>query len=291
MEELKACPVCEGNRFDDYLKCIDHTVSRETFTIQQCKTCGFLFTNPRPTANEIGRYYKAEAYISHTDSSKGLINKIYKRVRSITLAQKFNLIKPALTNNQLLDIGAGTGAFLNYCKSKGVEVFGIEPDEDARKIATTNYALNLQGESSLTEFKNGQFSVITLWHVLEHVSDLNNRIEELNRLLTDDGRIYVAVPNYKSDDASYYRAAWAAYDVPRHLYHFEQKTIKQLFAKHNLHLEKTCPMKFDAFYVSLLSETYKTGKSNLIYGFLRGLLSNLKAKSNSWSSQIYVFKK
>jgi len=291
MEVLTTCPVCDGTLFENYMNCVDYTVSRETFTIQKCKTCGFLFTNPRPAESEIGRYYKAEAYISHTDSSKGVINKLYKRVRSITLRIKYTLIKPALTNNRLLDIGAGTGAFLDHCKRKGVDVYGIEPDADARAIAQVNYGLNLQEEPSIAQFKSEQFSVITMWHVLEHVSELNQRVVELRRLLTDDGRIYIAVPNHKSNDAKYYGASWAAYDVPRHLYHFEQKTIQHLFEKHKLHLEKVIPMKFDAFYVSLLSEQYKTGKSNLFRGFLRGILSNLNAKTDTWSSQVYVFRK
>jgi 2-polyprenyl-3-methyl-5-hydroxy-6-metoxy-1,4-benzoquinol methylase len=291
MEVLTTCPVCDGTLFENYMNCVDYTVSRETFTIQKCKTCGFLFTNPRPAESEIGRYYKAEAYISHTDSSKGVINKLYKRVRSITLRLKYTLIKPALKNNRLLDIGAGTGAFLDHCKRKGVDVYGIEPDADARAIAQVNYGLNLQEEPSIAQFKSEQFSVITMWHVLEHVSELNQRVAELRRLLTDDGRIYIAVPNHKSSDAKYYGASWAAYDVPRHLYHFEQKTIQHLFEKHKLHLEKVIPMKFDAFYVSLLSEQYKTGKSNLFSGFLRGILSNLNAKTDTWSSQVYVFRK
>jgi len=291
MESIQNCPVCGAYQFEDYLQCIDYTVSRETFTIQSCQSCGFLFTNPRPAESEMGRYYKAEAYISHTDSSKGLINKIYKQVRSITLNQKFSLIKPFLTNNRLLDVGAGTGAFLDFCKTKGVDVSGVEPDEDARGVAKLNYDLKLDAESAMGTFQDEQFSVITLWHVLEHVANLNERIIELKRVLSRDGRIFIAVPNHTSHDARHYRKHWAAYDVPRHLYHFDEDTIRQLFRKHGLELEKTLPMKFDSTYVSLLSEKYKTGRTNFLSGVFHGVFSNLTAKPNTWSSQIYVFKK
>jgi len=291
MEELSNCPVCGHSHFAPFLTAKDHTVSHEQFKIVECKQCGFVFTNPRPLKENLGKYYKSTAYVSHSDTSEGLINKVYKQVRKITLNQKYNLVKPYLENNNLLDIGSGSGSFLNAVKEKGVNAFGVEPDIETRESSIKKYGINVKDESALSDFEADYFSVITMWHVLEHVPNLEERVLEIKRILSPTGRLFVAVPNYTSFDASYYKEHWAAYDVPRHLYHFSPVTIRKLFNKHNMVLERVIPMKFDSFYVSMLSEKYKNGKPNLLKGILNGIKSNFKADNDTFSSQIYVIKR
>ena len=291
MEELSNCPVCGHSHFAPFLTAKDHTVSHEQFKIVACKQCGFVFTNPRPSKENLGKYYKSSAYVSHSDTSEGLINKIYKQVRRITLNQKYHLVKPYLENNNLLDIGSGAGAFLNAVSEKGVNAFGVEPDKETRESSIKKYGINVKDESALANFEKDYFSVITMWHVLEHVPNLEERVLEIKRILSPTGRLFVAVPNYTSFDANYYKEHWAAYDVPRHLYHFSPVTIRKLFNKHNMVLEQVIPMKFDSFYVSMLSEQYKNGKPNLLKGILSGIKSNFKAENDSFSSQIYVIKR
>lgn len=291
MEILESCPLCKGEDFKDRFACVDYTVSKETFQVVECDSCGFVFTNPRPFEKDLGNYYKSDTYISHSDTSKGLVNKLYKAIRKITLNQKHSLVSPFIQAGSLLDIGCGTGAFLNYCKQQGVSVNGIEPDSDARNFGINNYRIDVFPENKLHEFTNNSFSVITMWHVLEHVANLNERVSEINRLLTDKGRVFIAVPNHLSYDAQYYKDNWAAYDVPRHLNHFDHRSIKSLFEQHGLLLERILPMKFDSFYVSILSEEIKTGSRNFIRGIIRGFISNMKASKTTWSSQIYVLKK
>ena len=292
MEEILNCPVCNHNQFSKHLNCKDHTVSGEQFAILICNSCGFLFTNPRPDKTRIGHYYKSEAYISHSDTSKGLLNALYKAVRRLTLASKYRLIKPYLIDEPtLLDIGAGTGYFLKYCKDKGVYVSGIEPDPDARAAAQRLHGIALKTEQSLKEFNAASFSVITLWHVLEHLHDLNDNISSIKRLLKDSGKLIVAVPNHTSYDAQYYKEYWAAYDVPRHLYHFNPESIGRLFEKHGFVLETTKPMKWDAYYVSMLSEKYKSGSTNYLNSFFRAFVSNARAHHSRFSSQIYILSK
>jgi predicted SAM-dependent methyltransferase len=128
-----------------------------------------------------------------------------------------------------------------------------------------------------------------MWHVLEHVYHLKRDIAELVRILKPDGSLIIAVPNMSSKDAKQYKEFWAAYDVPRHLYHFQKETIVNLMSQFNLSCKEILPMKFDSYYVSMLSEKYKNGK--LVSGVLNGLKSNLDAKSGGFSSQIYVFRK
>jgi 2-polyprenyl-3-methyl-5-hydroxy-6-metoxy-1,4-benzoquinol methylase len=293
MEQLNNCPVCDSKVFEDYLTVQDYTVSQKKFKIVNCKTCDFKFTNPRPDENEIGEYYKAESYISHTNTSKGLISKIYQEVRKFTLKGKLNLINRLSPNKgKLLDVGCGTGMFLNVARENGWRVNGIEPDAGARGIAETTNQIKIK-EEVLSSFQNETFEVITLWHVLEHVHKLNETVEWLKARLSKDGSVIIAVPNHESKDAEIYQAQWAAYDVPRHLYHFSQKTITALFANHGFELKETLPMKFDSFYVSMLSTKYQSGNIDYLKAFVDGLKSNLSAEKNNqnYSSLIYVFKK
>ena len=188
-----------------------------------------------------------------------------------------------------LDVGAGTGEFLKVCKNNSWKVFGTEPNNDARTIAVKK---GIVLERDISKFSNQKFEIITLWHVLEHVENLSEYISNLNTMLSDCGRLIIAVPNFNSDDAKYYKEFWAAFDVPRHLWHFSQQSIHRLFLKENMLVEKTIPMKFDSYYVSLLSEKYKNGKSNFMSALYRGFVSNWKARASSeYSSLIYVIKK
>ncbi|WP_044172490.1 class I SAM-dependent methyltransferase [Flectobacillus major] len=293
LEYIEECPVCKNTTTTHFITCKDHTVSHEAFNIVACTACGFKFTNPRPNATEIGKYYQSEAYISHSNTSKGIVAKIYHQVRKITLLDKVKLINSLYhTKGKLLDVGCGTGMFLNTAKEDGWQVNGIEPSDDARKLAEEITHTSIASEV-LTAFTNQKFNIITMWHVLEHVHLLNETIDWLFNKIENDGKVIIAVPNYQSYDASVYQESWAAYDVPRHLYHFSKDTIKQLFAAHGFELVKHLPMKFDSFYVSMLSSKYQTGKTNYIGAFLNGLKSNGvgEKNDNNYSSIIYIFEK
>ena len=270
-----------------FLTCKDYTVSGELYQVKLNKEFDMLVTTPVP--KNLGEYYKSEDYISHTDAKDSLFDKAYHFVKTITLKRKIKLINSfSQTSKTILDVGAGTGEFLKVCQDNSWEVFGTEPDLDARKIAK-NKGINLQ--ENLSKINSQKFDIITLWHVLEHVENLQEYIKSLKELLKVDGKIIIAVPNYKSFDATSYNEFWAAFDVPRHLWHFSQISISKLFNKENMVVEKTLPMKFDSFYVSLLSEKYKHGKMKLLSAFRKGLLSNLKAKNTGdYSSLIYIIK-
>jgi 2-polyprenyl-3-methyl-5-hydroxy-6-metoxy-1,4-benzoquinol methylase len=230
MEKITNCPVCNAFDFSPFLTCTDHTVSKKEFNIVQCKSCGFKFTNPRPDASELGAYYKAEEYISHTDTKQGLMNRLYHLVRKYTLIKKLQLILKLSSGSgqkelKILDIGCGTGAFLDVCKKAGMNSIGIEPDSQARQLAIEKYGLDVRDENAFLTLENDSFDVITLWHVLEHVPLLNEILIKIKELVKPNGRVVIAVPNSSSIDAKYYGKFWAAYDVPRHLYHFNPNDI------------------------------------------------------------------
>lgn len=271
-----------------YLETKDYFNTQESFTLLYDEKLDMLITSPEPSNLE--KYYETNSYISHTDQSTSLIDKIYQKVKNHSLKRKLDLINSLNTNNKkLLDIGAGTGDFLKKISNNQWTIKGVEPNSNARTIATKK-GLNLS--QKLSEIIDTDFDIITLWHVLEHLPNLDEQIKDITRKLDAKGYLIVAVPNYKSYDAKKYKGYWAAYDTPRHLWHFSRKTINALFSKHGLKVIKTKPMHFDSFYVSLLSEKYKHGKNRYLSGFLTGLLSNLRGFfTKEYSSLIYILQK
>jgi SAM-dependent methyltransferase len=270
-----------------YLNCKDYLVSNESYEVMICDEYDMLITSPVPV--DLNYYYQDDAYISHTDSKKTLFDKAYQFVKQISLKRKHKLISNFQTDKKILDIGAGTGDFLSFFKSKGWNVFGVEPSVKARALAKEKGVFL---EEEIANHQNKKFDVITMWHVLEHVPNLTEYIDTLETLLSDSGVLVIAVPNFKSFDATHYKEHWAAYDVPRHLWHFSQKAIEKIFQEVNMEVVEKHPLKFDSYYVSLLSEKNKFGKKNIINAFYNGWRSNRKArKTSEYSSIIYVLKK
>ncbi len=337
MDILKNCPVCGHEQHTNFLTCKDYTVSHEKFSLVKCNQCDFCFTNPRPSATEIGKYYESEKYISHSNTKKGLFSILYQNIRQKALKNKTNWIEKLAKSGNLsynlkgvklkkdenseknknldisiLDYGCGTGEFLNICQQKGWEIAGIEPSEDARLQAINTNKINIYAdifeileenqkktvensekdslENNTQETIKKQFDFITLWHVLEHVHDLDNTIKAFYDLLKEDGFLLIAVPNHATQEAGYYKEYWAGYDVPRHLYHFTPKTIEKLLKKFDFEVIQEYPMIYDAYYISLLSGQYKNGYKNYIWATLQGYLSNQHAKKNegNYSSVLYI---
>ena len=286
------CPVCGSAGISEVFKVKDNTVSQEYFEIYHCRNCQVRFTQNPPSEASIGAYYKSEDYISHTDSSKGLINRMYRFVRSFSLNQKKKLVEKetGLKKGNLLDVGSGTGHFASVMQKEGWKVTGLEPDEGARAVASKEHSLNLLPSGELFNLPEKKFNAITLWHVLEHVHDVKKYIQTFKKLLADTGRLVIAVPNYTSYDAEKYKEYWAAYDVPRHLYHFTPQTMQWLMKECGLKIVDVKPMWFDSFYVSLLSSKYKNGNTNWVGAFWTGLISNFKAigDAKKCSSVIYI---
>ena len=288
MTTIKKCPICQSEKLKLSFSCIDDTVSRETFPIYACEECTFLFTNNTPNTEDLGKYYQSEEYISHSNSNKGLFNKLYKVVRYITIKQKVNLLGKDI--GVVLEFGSGTGEVLAACKAKGWKCIGIEPEEKARKQAYKNHELELAETSERIRLEERSIDRIMLWHVLEHIPNLNETVGKIKRWLKKEGQVLIAVPNHKSWDAKYYKESWAAYDVPRHLYHFDKNSMNILLSQHNLEITKTKPMWFDAFYVSMLSEKIKSGHKRMLKGVIIGFISNLRALfgNQEFSSQIFI---
>lgn len=292
MNKITQCPICNNTSFSEFLTTQDYFLTKQEFLICQCIECGFKFTNPRPTLEELPQYYESNEYISHSNVEKGLINKLYQIVRTYTLKSKAGIINKYINEGQILDIGCGTGEFLNAMQQYNFVATGIEPNQEARKNAKRNYGLAVYDESEIDGLSKNLYNVITLWHVLEHVFNLNERISQIKELIAENGILVVALPNPASWDAKHYGEFWAAYDCPRHLYHFDQFAVKKLFHNYGFEIVNQKPMYFDSFYVSMLSEKYNQSKLQFLKGLTNGFISNISAIFNrgNYSSIIYVLK-
>lgn len=291
-ETLSNCTICASNNIDAYLECTDHFVSKENFHLSKCGDCGFVFTNPRPPLHNIAPYYESDEYVSHSKTSKGLVNRLFHLSRIYTLAYKKRIVNKYSTGNNLLDYGCGTGDFLE-AMSGSWACTGIEPNPHARQEAASKTGLMVHEENELATFEESSFDAITLWHVLEHVYPLKERLQRFHQLLTSKGTLFVALPNMNAHDAKYYGRYWAAWDVPRHIHHFNPETIKRLLNDSGFTHVDTRPMLLDAFYISMLSEQYMHGSSKMINAIIQGLRSNISAirSTKNYSSLIYIFKK
>jgi 2-polyprenyl-3-methyl-5-hydroxy-6-metoxy-1,4-benzoquinol methylase len=290
-----SCPACKSTSIKEALTAKDYTVSNKIFAVWECGNCSFRFTQDVPNATAIAPYYQSDAYVSHSDTQEGLVNRLYHIVRRYTLKGKCILIQQytGLQRGNLLDIGAGTGAFAHAMQLAGWEITALEPDENARKISLNKYQLQLQSSENIYEMPSNQFDAITMWHVLEHVHDLHGYLEKFSTILKPNGTVFIAVPNYTCYDAKSYQQYWAAYDVPRHLYHFSPKSMELLAAAKGFTVKAFKPMWFDSFYVAMLSEQYKNGKNNLFKAFFTGVITTLQSLMNvkKSSSIIYVLQK
>lgn len=286
------CPWCQSEKAHTHLSLKDYFLTQEPFEIMVCEDCGLLYTTPKPSDEKTGDYYKSEAYYSHQENKKGFIPRVYEAVKSVNLKHKIAIATQGKEPGRLLDIGCGVGDFLHFAEQNGWQCTGAEPSEDAASIAKKRIKAEIMLPKDLEKFPDESFDVITMWHVLEHVSDLQWQVNQLNRLLKKGGRLVIALPNFMSYDAQYYKDKWAAYDVPRHLNHFSQDSIAKIFNINGLVNKPTQKLVWDAFYISFMSEKYRQKRLPLLRGIYRGMISNLKArKSGEWSSLVYVFEK
>lgn len=288
------CPWCGSENAHSHLQLKDYFLTQEAFEIVECDNCHLLYTTPRPTADEIGKYYQSENYYSHQENKKGFIPRLYEAIKKVNIKHKFEIATDEFelkNDGKMLEIGSGVGDFLHYAEQQGWDCYGAEPSEDAVKILQTKTKINVVKPEQIEDFPDASFDLICMWHVLEHVADLRWQIAQLKRLLKPNGRIVIALPNYQSYDAQYYKDKWAAYDVPRHLNHFSEEFMRKELNNCGLAYIKSERLVWDSFYISYLSEQYCQHNLALLRGAWLGLLSNLKArKSGQYSSLVYVFK-
>lgn len=289
-----SCPLCHSGTGKDYLRVKDFLLSGEEFTLLKCSNCGFIYTTAVPAPEEIGRYYKSEEYVSHSNSRKGLMNRLYHLGRSFMLGMKFRMVRNSTHGDRLLDIGCGTGYFPAFMANRGYSVTGVEVDPDARKFAREQFGLQVHTPVEFLDSRiQGRFDIITLWHVLEHLDDFDLYIDRMLEYLMPEGTLVIALPNCSSLDARHYKEFWAGYDVPRHLWHFTPSTFKVLAEKHHLKVLKMRRLPLDPFYNAMLSEKYRKSRFYMIKGTIIGKLAYIESLFNikRSSSVVYFFER
>ena len=285
-----SCPLCGSENIAELLKAKDHLLTLETFSIDQCASCGFIFTQNVPAAKEIGKYYQSQDYVSHSDTRKGLMNKIYHLGRTLMLRKKYSMVRKVAKGRKLLDIGCGTGYFAGYMKQKGYKVAGVEADPNTRAFAKKEFGIPVFSPADFLGHEiEGSFDVITLWHVLEHLDDFNLYLERMLEHLDPEGTLIIALPNSNAFDARHYKGCWAGYDVPRHLWHFTPSTIKVLAGNHGLQVTKMKRLMLDPFYNAMLSEKYRRKKMFMIRGLVIGKMAYIESLFNIEKSSSVVY--
>lgn len=290
------CPACGSRAWKPSGQVKDYSVSGEWFELLECTGCHLKATYPQPSPSQIGRYYASSQYVSHTDTRAGLTNKLFHKARTFMLDKKRQWVSGSVgkSSGRILDVGAGTGYFARAMKDNGWDVVALEPDETARSVASEKLGMVLLPIDAISSLQPGSFDVITLWHVIEHVHNIRDYMTRFHHLLKSDGVLLIAVPNYTSRDASQYGSKWAAFDVPRHLWHFTPASMNKMLTTYGFRLVKKISMPLDAFYVSMLSEKYR---GNYFFGPLLALISGTKSflsgrqKIDFSSSLIFVSKK
>lgn len=251
-----ACPLCGSPRIPTLLTCRDTLTRLGDFTIASCADCGFRFTNPYPSPDDIHAFYASDDYTPVTNSTRGLLNKGYHLARRVMLRAKRRLVRRLArrATGTLLDIGCGTGEFPATMKQGGWDVQGVEPFAPARDSAATRFGIPVTDLPGQALLPGHAYDVITLWHVLEHAHDIHHSMAEIARLLKPGGLALIGIPNCASWDAQFYGPDWAAYDTPRHLHHFTPATLGRLAGQHGFRVTSLHPLLFDPLYIPLLSE-------------------------------------
>ena len=291
---INRCPVCGHSSFKHFLNVPDWLVSKEVFELQQCEQCQFVFTANAPLEKDAGPYYNSEEYVEHSDTSSGLIYSVYHVARRAMLHYKYIKIKRLHAGKKLLDVGSGSGYFLNFMKKKGYNVTGVEISKKAVALCKKNFGIKAHSPSEFLEEKlDTDYDIISLWHVFEHVYSYDAYFELFSKSLNNNGYLILALPNCDSQDARMNKSYWGAYDTPRHIWHFTSKTIELFAMGRGFKMIKKHRMPLDPFFNVMVSDSYKDKFTFLPLTLLKGLYSYIISLLNieKSSSIIYIFQK
>ena len=255
------------------MKIKDHFLTQEIFEIKETETKGIYRTSPVP--ENLDKYYDSSDYISHHQDSGSLKEKLYKFLQGFNLKYKKNILTKELTaKDKVLDYGCGAGEFLKFIEND-FQTYGFEPNESARNYASQKLSKTII-LNNLDLIENESLDAITLWHVFEHIDNQEDILQIFHNKLKTNGLLIIAVPNPTSFDAQHYKEFWAAYDVPRHIYHITKAGMEKLMNTDKWKIKKIKPLLLDSFYISMLSEKYKKSSLFWIKGLVFGTISNFK---------------
>jgi len=246
----------------------------------------------------MAEHYQAEGYdpFQEVESGSSLSQKLYALAKPFGLSWKRRLVSRYLPHpGSLLEIGTGTGSFLDTMHKGGWEVQGCEKDDNAARFAREKLHLDVfNGDLSDVKDLKESYDAVTFWHSLEHIHRIKENLSVVKKVIKQDGRLFIALPNPDSCDAAIYANRWVAWDAPRHLWHFKPSAMEGLLRQYGFRLIRCHAMPLDPFYNSLLSEFLHSGggwwryplrfPSVAMLSFIQGIIDSRKG-----SSVTYVF--
>lgn len=231
--EYISCNLCGSSDNEKYYQVRDYNYGMPgVFTIVQCRRCGLVYLNPRPTQGEISSFYPESRYhpFKAIHGAGATIPGSTHWKRALWLTRRTQV-------GTVLDVGCGSGLFLLAMGALGWNCVGVEPNETAAQHAREVAGLEVLAGDVFAINQVATYDVITLWDVLEHVHSPLDVLVHCNRLLNSDGVIALHAPNWASIERRLFGERWTALDSPRHLYHFSPGTIKQLLKRSGFRVE------------------------------------------------------
>ena len=264
-----------------HFKVKDYIKSGDLFQLYKDNNSGIVWTFLDKNHNH-EYYYSSEKYIPHKEK-KGFFGFLYLFVQKIMFRYKLKNLKNHINKNKIvLDYGSGDGRFAEYLNQLQIKTMTYDPL--VKKLD--------ESEPNSYQTPENQIDTIMMWHVIEHIPDLDSSIKAIYNSIKNKGSLVVAVPNIDSYDSKHYKECWAGFDVPRHLYHFNHESLINFIEKQGFIYNYRKPLIFDSFYVSILSEKNRNNPFGTLNGLIIGLISNLFALfSTNYSSSFYVFTK
>ena len=198
------------------------------FTLVRCRHCGLIYLNPRPTPEGMAAYYP-EDYEAHIGTQKQRLSWIRRLDYEYGIHKRHRAIMRYTQTGHMLDVGCGSGAFLDGMRQRGWSVAGIEPSDRAAGYAKQTLGLQIQNTVlEDAELAPESFDLVTMWNVLEHLSDPQESLRRVGEALRPDGLLVFAIPNLDSLDRILFKQYWAGYDLPRHLYTFPADVLERM---------------------------------------------------------------
>ena len=259
--ETVVCPVCHAANSTIFMRVPDRFRPEPgtAYTLVRCVKCSLVYLNPRPVEESSGVFYESSEYTPFVSTGKqrSIMDRVYVAIREMNNRWKRRQIEALQPERgRLLDVGCGTGEFLQAMHAAGWQVRGVERDAKAAAYAVEQLQLDVVcGSLDTVPLAPASFDVVTMWHVLEHLYQPHKALMQVRDVLRPGGLLVIAVPNLLSLDARYYRQNWVAFDAPRHVQHFSPKSLRSLCEMHSFAHLRTRMLPFDPFFNALMSET------------------------------------
>jgi SAM-dependent methyltransferase len=224
---ISSCQICNNNDHSSFMAVKDH-LQRNKFHLIECNSCGLVSIHPIPSDQKLSEYYRKEYYAL---PEKGIVGYLERKLNEAVFRTDLKHIERHSKRGKLLDIGSGNGYFLKFAKENNWQTLGVEMSPDASKYAREQKLEILNNSIEDVHLPKNEFEVITMFNVLEHMTNLNSILKKVRDSLKPNGLLVIEVPNIESLQKKVFKNYWCHLDVPRHIFHFKRKSFLRLVGK------------------------------------------------------------